>query len=622
MIWRSVVGKLWLTIIGLVSVVLIVLVLLLIQFLDQFFENENERSLTTLSQELAQMIEDYGSGQSLETRRHVIEMAEELLPAYNTQMVVLTAEENGTSYDYFTTQEESLVPIEQLLKRSDLKEVFEGKEKKVRGTLDVEVEGDGKTEEIPPFKGDVLAVAEPIRSEGDVIGAIVLYQSLSQLEHTTNRTKELVFYAALIGIFLTTFFAFFLSSRVTQPLLKMKQAANEMAEGNFDIRVPARTQHDEIGELAETFNRMGAQLEESIHALSQEKEQLSSVLKSMTDAVITVNADGHVIITNPPADHLLEMWSESGEDQRQLNYQPLPKPLVDSFNQVVETEQEYATDLFVHGRTWAVVMTPLYNRDQVRGAVAVLRDVTEERRMDKLRKDFVANVSHELRTPLAMLQGYSEALVDDIAQSPEDRKELASIIHDETLRMGRLVKELLDLARMESGSTPFKPRRVVVQNLGNRIIRKFHSYAGENGVNLEAAFPDELLYGWLDEDGMEQVLTNLIDNAIRHTPENGTVTLEMDKSSDGGVVIRVRDTGTGIPVQDLPFIFERFYKADKARTRGGAGTGLGLSIAKHIVEEHGGKISVESKEGKGTVFTIHLPDKNGHQTKNNGSHKQ
>src|SRR5690606_2894417 len=186
-------------------------------------------------------------------------------------------------------------------------------------------------------------------------------------------------------------------------------------------------------------------------------------------------------------------------------------------------------------------------------------------------------------------------------------------IHDETLRMGRLVKELLDLARMESGSIPFKPREVVVQDLGHRIIRKFHSYATENGVHLEAAFPEQPLYGWLDEDGMEQVLTNLIDNAIRHTPENGTVTLEMDKSSDGGVVIRVRDTGTGIPVQDLPFIFERFYKADKARTRGGSGTGLGLSIAKHIVEEHGGNISVESKEGKGTVFTIRLPDRNGEE---------
>ena len=248
MIWRSVVGKLWLTIIGLVTVVLLILVLLLIQFLDQFFERENERALTTLSQNLAEMIEDYGEGDSLETRRHVIEMTEELLPAYDTRMVVLTPEQNGDSYEPFSpAQDGYFVPIEPLLKRSDLKKVFEGEEQKVRGPINIEVEENGKTEDVPLFKGDVLAVAEPIHGEDDVIGAIVLYQSLSQLEQTTGRTKELVFYAALIGIFLTTFFAFFLSSRVTQPLLQMQDAADKMAEGNFEIRVPARTQQEEIG---------------------------------------------------------------------------------------------------------------------------------------------------------------------------------------------------------------------------------------------------------------------------------------------------------------------------------------------------------------------------------------
>lgn len=617
MIWRSVVGKLWLTIIGLVSVVLFILVLLLVQFLDQYFENQNERSLTTLSQNLAEMIEDYGDGHSLETRRHVIEMAGELLPAYDTSMVVLT-EENDESYVPFSsTQGAYDVPIEQLLKRSELKKVFEGEEQKVRGSLNIEVEENGKTENAPLFKSEVLAVAEPIQSDGEVIGAIVLYQSLSQLEQTTDRTKELVFYSALVGIFLTTIFAFFLSSRITQPLMQMKQAANKMAQGNFNDRVPIR-QHDEIGELAETFNRMGTQLDESIHALSQEKEQLSSVLGSMTDAVITVNAEGHVIITNPPADHLLSIWSDFAEVEKGLNYQPLPKPLIDSFNRVVETEREYATDLLVHGRTWAVVMTPLYAGQQVRGAVAVLRDVTEERRTDKLRKDFVANVSHELRTPLAMLQGYSEALIDDIAQSPEDSKELAQIIHDESLRMGRLVKELLDLARMESGSIRINPQDTVIQNLGNRIVRKFHGLAQDKGVSIQADFPKEPLRGRIDEDSMEQVLTNLVDNAIRHTPENGTVTLEIEKAADG-IVMRVRDTGSGIPVQDLPFIFERFYKADKARKRSSSGTGLGLAIAKHIVEAHGGTISVESREGEGTVFTIRLPDKNGRKATNNGN---
>lgn len=608
MIWRSVVGKLWLTIIGLVSVVLIILVLLLIQFLDQYYENQQQQSLTQLSQNLAEMIENYGDSNSLEPRRHVIEMAEDLLPAYDTYMVVLTSEQDEGKYVPFKTERGSYdVPIEQLLKQSTLNKVFEGEEQRVRGTLNIEIEENGNTENMALFSGDVLAVAEPIRGTDDVIGAIVLYQSLSQLEQTTKRTKELVFYAALVGIFMTTIFAFFLSSRVTKPLVQMKQVAAKMAQGEFNNRVQIRT-HDEIGELGATFNSMGDQLHETIEALSREKEQLASVLASMTDAVITVDAKGHVIITNPPAKHLLETWSDLTDDEQlQLDYQPLPKPIADSFNQVVETEQEYTTDVVVHGRTWSVVMTPLYGDEQIRGAVAVLRDVTEERRTNKLRKDFVANVSHELRTPLAMLQGYSEALIDDIAQSPEDSKELAQIIHDESLRMGRLVNELLDLTLMESGTIRIVPERTSVSDLGHRIVRKFYGLAMENGITIKADFPEQPLYGKIDEDSMEQVLTNLVDNAIRHTDAGGTVTLEMKQSTDNGVVMRVHDTGSGIPEHDLPFVFERFYKADKARTRGGSGTGLGLAIAKHIVEEHGGTISVESREGEGTTFTIRLP---------------
>lgn len=608
MIWRSVVGKLWLTIIGLVSVVLVILVFLLIQFLDQYYEQQQQHSLTQLSQNLAEMIESYGEGNSLEPRRHVIEMAGDLLPAYDTHMVVLTSEKDGEKYVPFSTRHgHHNVPIEQLLKKSDLKKVFEGEEQKVRGTLNIEVENNGKVEEMPLFNGEILAVAEPIFGEDDVIGAIVLYQSLAQLEQTTKRTKELVFYAALVGIFMTTIFAFFLSSRVTKPLVQMKQAADKMTKGEFNNQIQIRT-NDEIGELGEQFNRMGKQLHESIHELSQEKEQLSSVLESMTDAVITVDANGHIILTNSPAEHLLRGWSDSSEEEQDDAGRTLPKPLIDSFNRVVTTEKEYATDLLVRGHTWAVVMTPLYAGEQIRGVVAVLRDVTEARRTNKLRKDFVANVSHELRTPLAMLQGYSEALVDDIAQSPEDSKELAQIIHDESLRMGRLVNELLDLTLMETGAVRITPEDTVFQDLGKRIVRKFHSLAQENGVAIKANFPHEPIRGKIDEDSMEQVLTNLVDNAIRHTPKNGTVTLKMEKRTNG-VIIKVCDTGVGIPEQDLPFIFERFYKADKARTRSGSGTGLGLAIAKHIVEEHEGKITVDSEEGQGTAFTIWLPDK-------------
>nr|WP_054951523.1 ATP-binding protein [Numidum massiliense] len=602
--WRSVVGKLWMTIIGLVSVVLLILVGLLMQFLDQFYQQQQEHELTRLSRDVSDMIESYGKTDSLESRHHVLEMAQQLLPAYETHMVVLTKEDGKIKQMPFLKHTDyPTIPLETLLDRKnfDIEKVFAGEEQKLRGPLNVKE--NGHDESIPH-----LTIAEPIHGTTGVIGALVLYQPLSQLEETMQRTKELVFYAALIGIFMTTIFAFFLSSRVSQPLMQMKQAADKVAKGNFNYRIPIRT-NDEIGDLAQTFNRMGSKLEETIHALSQEKEQLSSVLKSMADAVITADAKGQVIITNPPAQHLLETWSSDHKEEthKLLPNAPLPEPLAETFNQVVRGEKEYMTDIVVHGRTWAVVMAPLYAGEQLRGVVAVLRDVTEERRTDKLRKDFVANVSHELRTPLAMLQGYSEALLDEIAQSPEDRKELTQIIHDESLRMGRLVKELLDLALMEAGTVRIQPHEMTAQELVLRVVRKFQGLAQEKGLTVEAKVTEEPLRVRLDEDSIEQVCINLIENAIRHTPEGGTITLSVDPSKEG-VVFKVRDTGSGIPEQDLPFVFERFYKADKARTRSRSGTGLGLSIAKHIVEAHGGTISVESTVGEGTTFTLRIPN--------------
>lgn len=283
------------------------------------------------------------------------------------------------------------------------------------------------------------------------------------------------------------------------------------------------------------------------------------------------------------------------------------------FCQVLEEEKEVFDDITVHGRIWALVITPLYAKNQVRGAVAVLRDVTEERRMDKLRKDFVANVSHELRTPLSMLQGYSEALVDGVASSPEDQKEIAQVIHDESLRMGRLVRELLDLARMESGHIRLEPSKVDIPDLVLRVGRKFNTIAKEQGIRLNVEVPNQLPVAWWDEDKVEQVLTNLTDNAIRHTQEGGEVKLTV-VDEENEIQLTVEDTGSGIPEEDLPFIFERFYKADKARTRGQSGTGLGLAIVKHIVEAHGGSVNVRSKEGEGTRFQVQMPLDNREKT--------
>jgi two-component system sensor histidine kinase ResE len=450
----------------------------------------------------------------------------------------------------------------------------------------------------------------------------------------SNDVKRLFVYTAIIGFLLTTFFAFFLSTKITQPLLQMKKAADLITLGEYRTRVPIRSS-DEIGELAKTFNHMAGELESTIRDLNHEKEHLSSILSSMADAVITFDAEGYVILANPQGEKIIHDWSEigwsdghgtenDGAQDQDLDLssdgerKPIPIPLRGLFQSVVDGPTELTTKLHVHNGVWSIVMAPLYTtNDMVRGAVAVMRDVTEEYRLDKLRKDFVANVSHELRTPLSMLQGYSEALLDDIADSPEERKEHAQVILDESLRMGRLVKDLLDLARMEAGHLELNLREVDIQALMARVHRKFAVVSKDRGILLHYEVGENslgLCSG--DEDRLEQVLTNLLDNALRHTPSGAHIWLRAETvSAQGGRSIRIaiEDQGHGIPADDLPYIFERFYKADKARTRGSsdgsssAGTGLGLAIVKNIVEAHQGTVHVQSAVGQGTTFMIQLP---------------
>ena len=388
----------------------------------------------------------------------------------------------------------------------------------------------------------------------------------------------------------------------------MKEAAFEVARGKFDTKVPILTK-DEIGELATAFNQMGRQLKFNLNALNQEKELLSSILSGMADGVITFNQDGIILITNPPAEIFLQHWYFETKDQ-DSNAGAVPSKVMELFEQAVSTEKEQLGEISLQGHYWVMIVSPLYSQQAIRGAVAVVRDMTEERKLEKMRSDFIANVSHELRTPIAMLQGYSEAIVDDIAQTNEEKKEMASVIYDESLRMGRLVNELLDLARMESGYFNLSIHEVELEPFQQRIIRKFQGLSKEKNVAVHCESEAEEEYFTFDADRIEQVLTNLIDNAVRHTAEGGSVTMKVSSTSEKGLYFSVVDTGSGIPEEDLPFVFERFYKADKARTRGRSGTGLGLAIAKNIVEAHKGSIHVQSKLDEGTTFSFYLPRNN------------
>lgn len=587
-IWKSVVGKLWITILLLVSFVLAFLTILLLEFFENYHITQVEQQLENTAEKIAAVIEDHDNKQTgLNVAWELVDDPAHILIAENDQVFHYSPFESDTAK----------ISKETITADPALSAVFDN-QRKVEAEINVGGEGDADSR----FENSFI-VGVPVQLNDGENGAVFIYQSLEVIKETTEQTTKLILVAAGIAIILTTVFAFFLSTRVTAPLRTMRVAATELSQGNFDTKVPILTM-DEIGALATSFNRMAYQLKGNIHALNQEKEQLSSILSSMADGVITLDQDGHVLITNPPAKQFLHDWNF--EKKAEGVSEETPDLLQSLFIEAVKTETEQEGEITLQGRSYVMIVSPLYNADSVRGAVTVVRDMTEERRLDKLREDFIANVSHELRTPISMMQGYSEAIVDDIAASEEEKREIAQIIHEESLRMGRLVNELLDLARMQAGHITLNKEQTALEPFLQRVTNKFGGLAKEKNIFLSAQMDDAETMVYVDEDRLEQVLTNLIDNALRHTPESGSVSV-IHEAKEEVHLIQVKDSGSGIPEEDLPFVFERFYKADKARTRGRAGTGLGLSIAKNIVQAHGGTIKVQSRLGHGTVFFFTIP---------------
>ncbi|KMK93640.1 ATP-binding protein [Rossellomorea marisflavi] len=585
-LWRSVVGKLWVTILLLVSFVLFILTILLLEFFQNYHVDVVENELTITADKVAKVIENH------EDLDLGLELGSEIID--DPVNILITVDDNQELFSQDSTGVEK--DIHRFIRNDPKLKEVKVRDETIKREYEVPSDPSANRHE------NIIVVGSHLSVNGQE-GAVYLYQSLDVIKDTTKQTTKLIVLAMGIAIILTTIFAFFLSTRITSPLRKMREAAFEVAKGKFDTKVPILTK-DEIGELATGFNQMGRQLKFHINALNQEKEQLSSILSSMADGVITFNRDGTILITNPPADRFLQQWYyEHGSNEGEA----IPAIVKELLQSVVVTAMEQTDEISLQGRSYVVIVSPLYNNNTIRGAVAVVRDMTEERRLDKLRKDFIANVSHELRTPISMLQGYSEAIVDDIAETEEEKKEIARIIYDESLRMGRLVNDLLDLARMEAGHITLHEQSVSIMPFTERVANKFAGVAKEKKISIqfesEVERERELS---IDPDKIEQVLTNLIDNAIRHTPGGGEVTVSLNRNTQGYLFF-VQDTGSGIPEEDLPFVFERFYKADKARTRGKAGTGLGLAIARNIVEAHGGHIQVQSKLDQGTTFTFFLP---------------
>jgi two-component system sensor histidine kinase ResE len=393
----------------------------------------------------------------------------------------------------------------------------------------------------------------------------------------------------------------------------MTNIAFDYSRDDFSRQLPVAGR-DDLSELAMAMNKMGHSLETNRRAVRQEKELLSHIMNNIHTGILYYDPDKALLLSNPAGDLFLNQYHIEEE-----NFSELEEfvNINDKMDEAIETADSVQFDIEMEEVYYNVTILPLIEEisSEIRGILISTQDLTHEHRLDKMRVDFINNISHELRTPLVMVQGYSEAILDDVAETIDEKKEMATIIRDEAQRMNRMVNEMLDLSRMEAGFIDLRKELVNLDTYFNKLKSRFDKMAMEQRVTLKVDSKDEDLQTLMDRDKMDQVFVNLMNNAIRHTgmteKEQKTVTLRVFRDEHlEEVIMEIRDTGTGIPKEDMPYIFDRFFKADKSRKNyadNATGTGIGLSLVQSIVEAHEGNIDVESDPGEGAAFIIRLP---------------
>lgn len=442
----------------------------------------------------------------------------------------------------------------------------------------------------------MLLAAAPVGTK-PVQGIVVLGSSPIPLQESIATFRRLILYTSMIAVFLATIVSLFFARQVTRPLALMQRGATRMAKGDF-MPIQGVNSKDEIGELVESLNSMGESLKNNMEWLSQEKNLLQGIVESISDAVIMLSYEGQILYANDSAKGL---WQENEIELEERKGQIVG--FLQAMSQKHTEGENYAT-MTLGLQVLQVVMAPMTEREEIGGNVAVLRDVTASLRAEKARRDFLASVTHELRTPLHLIQGYLEAIQDAVI--PEHQhEEYIELVLDEAKRLARLVQNLQDINYLERGQNlQFIP--IDMESFMLDLEQRFQGRAQELGVNLVVEQGTGELMA--DPDQLLQVFINLLDNALRHTPRNKTVRV-LQKNGQDEVCLAVQDEGEGIPKEALPYIFDRFFRVNKARSRKDGGMGLGLAIVRQIVEAHGGDVNVESDMGKGTTFWVMLPRK-------------
>ncbi len=384
--------------------------------------------------------------------------------------------------------------------------------------------------------------------------------------------------------------------------------AKSLTDGDFSRRI-SLSARDEMEELADSLNSMSRQIQSRLEESIADKSRLEAVFLSMFDGVMVIDHKGVIILINQTLKKFLSVEQETAgrkplEVIRNMEIQEMAENILALKSRF---ESREITVSFPEEKILLVHATPVSRDNRVDGAVLVFHDITELRRLERVRREFVANVSHELRTPVSTIRGYAETLLEGALEDKAHAKEFLRIIYDDAERLTKLINDLLDLSRVESGKMKLTMEECSPEAVIDRVLEGMNKEAGKNSVTLKKDVPPRLARVKLDEAAIAQVLFNLVENAVKYNKAGGSVTVSA-RETPRAVEVSVSDTGIGIPREDLPRIFERFYRVDKARSRELGGTGLGLSIVKHIIQAHGGEVMVESEPGRGSTFRFTLPE--------------
>ena len=466
---------------------------------------------------------------------------------------------------------------------------------------------DGKVgNEVLP-ETDYMDYAVPLIHNNEVKYIVYVKDSMEESNTVLRNIFTIIIQALLLGIGISLVFAILLSMSIISPIKSLTNKSQKIASGDFENTIEVKSP-DEIGQLTETFNNMASELKTTLSAISGEKEKVETIVQYMTDGVIAFDTSGKIIHINPAAKNLLGLLED---EERQFDdlfeKNEINIAQVSYFKNFDAVERVINRD----GREISAYFAPFKNDDKIGGIVVVLRDITEREKLDKSRKDFVANVSHELRTPLTTVKSYTETLEDCLDDETIDREMFRSFlktINSESDRMTRLVKDLLLLSSLDHSMKDMPMDMVDISSLTSSIVERLIHSAKEKSQSLVYEPINKLPMVYGNSDRLEQVITNIITNAMKYTPDGGKIIVS-SMHMYNNVTIKVKDNGIGIPEKDIDHIFERFYRVDKARSREMGGTGLGLAIAKEIIEAHDGEISIKSAPDSGTEVMICIPVK-------------